>query len=155
MSPGCCALSPALSSRRGSEWRPQCGLCELLSSGRPVPPPALPSLSPDNGRPLPGLPFIPPIGPLSLPAPTLGQSGGAEARRGIVRWPSGPVLELRLDNGQLWRCIAPSRSQSFLWGKLHEDQWWAGARPGRDHCQTEVVIYCSRSSGMRGIVKQK
>ena len=24
--------------------------------------------------------------------------------------------------------------QSFLWGKLHEDQWWAGARTGRDHC---------------------
>ena len=57
----------------------------------------------DNGRPLSGLPFIPPIGPLSLPAPTLGQSGRPEeARRGIVRWAGPrPGRHWSLDNGQL------------------------------------------------------
>ena len=82
----------------------------------------------------PGLPFIPPIGPLSNPgrssANPVARCRGAALCAGQV--PVDGAARHRLDNGQLWGWCnsADAATQSFLWGKLHEDQWWAGARPG-------------------------
>ena len=113
---------PSVLAGSPSRWRPQCGLCELLSSGRPVPPPARPQTMAGLS---PGLPFIPPIGPLSHPAPTLGQSGRPKARRGIVQdyWPGprlGPCRDPEPGQGPIVRlvhCADPQPLTVFSLGK--------------------------------------
>ena len=112
------------SSRASSLRRPQCAASVLPRGPRPRPPP-----SRQWPPPLPGLPFIPPIGPLSrLPAnPVVRWRGAAlcaqDRGAGTSRPPAGqrPIVRRCTHGGALG-------SRSFLWGKLHEDQCSPGPR---------------------------
>ena len=113
--------------------------CPATSSPQP-----LPRQWPASPRPPLYSPHWPIVPPCPNPRP-IRWCGGA-ARHCALAVRAGPGAPAGQRPIVRRRCIARSRSQSFLWGKLHEDQWWAGARPGRGHCQRVVVIYCSSSS---------
>ena len=135
-----------LSSRRGSLSSPDGVEATMRPQPATVLRPACPatststsSASPDNGRPLSRPPLYSPHWPIvpCLPRtsanPVVRRRGAALCTRvrgsgpGPSRPGQGPIV-------RLVHCAA-AHSQSFLWGKLHEDQWWPGARTGRDHCQ--------------------